>query len=404
MKCFVIMGYGVKTDYTRGKPLDLDKTYYNIIKPVVESIGDLTCIRADEIPRTGVIDVEMYRLLLDADIVIADLSTYNCNALYELGIRHALKPRTTIVISEKELVYPFDLNHVVILKYEHLGTDIGYSEAMRFREELEQIIKRIIVEQKVDSPVYTYLCSLEPPRMISPANPFISSDDSSLRDLLVQATEAMDRSDFDKAISQLNAALAFDNNSTYIRQKLALATYKSGKPSLKESLHKALDVLSPLKPESTTDPETLGLHGAINKRLWELDQELDQLDKSISYYNRGFTIKRDYYNGINLAYLYNVRSSLSTGDEKITDCTLANRIRKEVIEICNCIIDQSIEDREDRYWIYATLEEAYYALGDNYHHAMFKEKALGLNPSAWKIESTENQINKLKNLLNLENK
>ena len=31
--CFVIMGFGKKTDFATGRTLDLDKTYKNIIKP-----------------------------------------------------------------------------------------------------------------------------------------------------------------------------------------------------------------------------------------------------------------------------------------------------------------------------------------------------------------------------------
>ena len=31
--CFVVMGYGKKTDFKQNKSFDLDKTYRNIIKP-----------------------------------------------------------------------------------------------------------------------------------------------------------------------------------------------------------------------------------------------------------------------------------------------------------------------------------------------------------------------------------
>ncbi|KTG68229.1 hypothetical protein K41_20305, partial [Klebsiella pneumoniae] len=86
--CFVIMGFGKKTDYKSGKTLNLDATYYEIIKPAAEECG-IECIRADEVCHSGSIDREMYRKLLLADVVIADISTNNANALYELGVRHA---------------------------------------------------------------------------------------------------------------------------------------------------------------------------------------------------------------------------------------------------------------------------------------------------------------------------
>src|ERR1700679_1433194 len=48
------------------------------------------------IQRSGNINVPMYERLLNADLVVADVSTNNCNAFYELGVRHALRPYTTI--------------------------------------------------------------------------------------------------------------------------------------------------------------------------------------------------------------------------------------------------------------------------------------------------------------------
>jgi hypothetical protein len=107
--CFVIMGFGRKTDYSETiRTLDLDAAYKAIIKPAVEACG-LTCIRADEVAHAGVIDVKMYELLLRADLVIADISTANPNAIYELGVRHALRPYRTIIMKEEEGKFQFDL-------------------------------------------------------------------------------------------------------------------------------------------------------------------------------------------------------------------------------------------------------------------------------------------------------
>jgi hypothetical protein len=127
--CFVVMGFGKKTDFETGRVLDLDQSYKNLIKPAVEAAG-LKCIRADEIVHSGLIDVPMYEQLLKADVVVADLSTSNRNAFYELGVRHALRPYTTVVIAEEQMMKaaPFDVNHISIRSYRHLGEDIGYNE------------------------------------------------------------------------------------------------------------------------------------------------------------------------------------------------------------------------------------------------------------------------------------
>jgi hypothetical protein len=68
------MGFGKKTDFETGRTLDLDQSYRNMIKPAVEAAG-LKCVRADEIVHSGLIDVPMYEQLLNAEVVVADLST-----------------------------------------------------------------------------------------------------------------------------------------------------------------------------------------------------------------------------------------------------------------------------------------------------------------------------------------
>src|SRR5690349_17798525 len=136
------MGFGKKTDYTTGRVLDLDKSYNYIIKPAATA-ANLQCTRADEIVHSGIIDVPMYEQLLQADVVVADLSTYNCNAIYELGVRHALRPYTTITIAEDKMVFPFDINHIAIRRYTHMGEGIDFEEVERMRNELTAAIKII---------------------------------------------------------------------------------------------------------------------------------------------------------------------------------------------------------------------------------------------------------------------
>ena len=108
--CFVVMGFGKKKDPDTNRTIDLDVTYKRIIRPAVEASG-CKCIRADEIVEAGIIDRSMYALLYCADVVIADISTFNPNAIYELGVRHTLRPYSTIIIKEDEGKIPFDIGH-----------------------------------------------------------------------------------------------------------------------------------------------------------------------------------------------------------------------------------------------------------------------------------------------------
>ena len=86
------MGFGKKMDYRNSKEVDLDIIYKKVIKNLFDSLTEYELIRADEISGSEIIDVSMYSLLLKADLVIADITTMNENAIYELGIRHASKP------------------------------------------------------------------------------------------------------------------------------------------------------------------------------------------------------------------------------------------------------------------------------------------------------------------------
>jgi hypothetical protein len=162
--CFVVMGFGEKTDFETGRLLNLDKSYQNIIKPAAIESG-LDCRRADEMATTsGLINAEVLRELLTADLVIADLSTNNTDTLYMLGMRHALSPHGTLLIAEHQFRSPFsDSLHMYIRTYEHLGQDIRFEEVMRLRQLLKDLIPAVLASHEIDSPVYRQLTALSPP-------------------------------------------------------------------------------------------------------------------------------------------------------------------------------------------------------------------------------------------------
>jgi len=285
----------------------------------------------------------------------------NANALYELGVRHALRPYSTLVISEKELEYPFDINHTVIDSYKHLGDDIGVSEAKRFKKELRDKLKKILEQPNTDSPVYTYLSELSPPKLKRIKRETVLLEGyPSISDLIKDAEQAKNRKDYQLAIEILNAALKYDENNHFILQRLALATYKSEKPNKMASYNKALVILKKLNPEQTTDPETLGLCGAIYKRMFELSKKKDHLKKALCYYERGFYVAQDYYNGINVAFLYDLMASTSTNKEKAICYSIhANEIREKVIKICDALIkNRNFSSRNDAEWIVQTIYQA----------------------------------------------
>jgi tetratricopeptide (TPR) repeat protein len=401
--CFVIIGYGIKTDHIQGREIDLDKTYEYIIKPVFENLGFL-CFRASDIKHSGSIDIHMYENILKADFVLADLTTLNPNVLYELGIRHAVRKNTTIIISEEHLQYPFDLSHIAIEKYEHLGKAIDFGEVERFRHILTSKINSLLLSPEIDSPLYTFFPSLQVPRFtheeINEIKHNIAEDDS-LSDLMIEAETAKDNEDYSHAIKVLEKAKLLNQDNILITQRLALSTYKSHLPSVIEALHNAMAILESLNPLTSTDLETLGLSGAINKRLFEQTCEMYYLNKSIWFYEKGYYIGNDYYNGINLAYLYNVAANMQ--DDRFLAYSFfgnAIRIRNNILEICNTItISKGWESRDDKYWVFLTLAEIMFSFGDYEEESLHIEKAKPFIPGTFSLDSYYAQRERLGKLI-----
>lgn len=455
--CFVVMGFGKKTDFETGRVLDLDKSYKNMIKPAVEAAG-LKCVRADEIVHSGLIDAPMYEQLLNADVVVADLSTSNKNAFYELGVRHALRPFTTVVISEDGIkTFPFDISHVAIRQYHHLGEDIGFDEVMRFRTQLTDAIKDIVENPKNDSPVYSFITGLTPPQLaevqakvhkavaadakmkgMAPAKPAkgqekknIEANVESHSTLMQQVDQAQKDGNWALAKSLLTVVrqmkmeelkkqqkasvikLSEPQEDAYILQRLALITYKSKQPTEEEALLEAHQLLNLLNPGTSNDTETLGLWGAVHKRLYELTKKRTYLDEAIRAYERGFFIRNDYYNGINYAFLLNLRSAQEKDRaESIADFIQARRVRAEVLDICDQWMKDNPMPKEGEvpaavrdeylktwYWVKATMGEAKMGMDEEDKAEKDLKEAYEKAPEGWMQESTEGQLAKLKELL-----
>ena len=419
--CFVAMGFGEKTDYQGKKQrvLNLDRTFLDIIEPAVSASG-LECIRADKIIHSTLIDKPMYEQLLGADVVIADLSTSNANAIYELGVRHALRPHATIVIAEKMFKFPFDLNHLLIEQYVHMGPEIGFTEVIRMRTVLQTKIAAALAVPNTDSPVFLFLPQLltssalpahhqvaNPPQPAPTAAP---KDNASLAELFrtFEAAKAAAKSAADW-VDVLNAVARIQSlqpNDPYTIQQRALATYKAEVPSAVESLLEARTILSALQPDVSSDAETVGLWGAIHKRLWDKTKNAEHLSRAVRSYARGYFIKDDYYNGINFAFLLNVRASVTGGDDAIADRVLARRIRQEVLDLCDKQLETdataTTEERlkpMEKFWLQATRIEAMVGLDRQADADALRAEIVLAPPEGWMPGAMDDQLARLKELL-----
>ncbi|MBK5275627.1 MAG: hypothetical protein JJE30_11315 [Desulfuromonadales bacterium] len=106
MKCFVISPFG----------MPFDEYYKEIISPAVRSVG-LEIVRADEIYGVHPIMDDVVRGIIEADVIIAEVTSRNPNVNYELGMAHALgKP--VVILSQTTEDIPFDYRHVRAIIYD----------------------------------------------------------------------------------------------------------------------------------------------------------------------------------------------------------------------------------------------------------------------------------------------
>jgi len=95
--CFVVGPIGNEgSDERRHADWLLD----GIITPVLDEF-EYDVLRSDKIASPGMIDSQIINQVIDADLVIADLSNRNANAFYELAIRHMEEEKPIIHMIHK---------------------------------------------------------------------------------------------------------------------------------------------------------------------------------------------------------------------------------------------------------------------------------------------------------------
>lgn len=154
--CFVLMPFGKKPD-AAGVMIDFDAVYKDLIAPAINEAG-LEPIRADEEIAGGIIQKPMFERLILCEYAVADLTTANANVFYELGVRHAVRPCSTIpLFYAGGARLPFDVADLRALPYKLSGagtpSDIPNDKATLVTRLLEAR-KAAADKPMTDSPIF----------------------------------------------------------------------------------------------------------------------------------------------------------------------------------------------------------------------------------------------------------
>lgn len=160
MRAFIIRPFGTKTAKS-GREIDFDLIEDTLIGPALTA-SEIEGRTTGDIISQGNIRRDMFQRLLTADVVVADITVDNANAYYELGIRHAMRDRVTVLLRgtaaegtpEPDPV-PFDLKTDRYLSYD-------LDDPAASVDDLTHVIKSSQRNLESDSPVFQMLPGVQP--------------------------------------------------------------------------------------------------------------------------------------------------------------------------------------------------------------------------------------------------
>ena len=395
------MGFNIKANED-GKEYNLNLSYNRIIKPVLE-FYNLDYIRADEIMMAEMIDDSLYNFLLSADLVIADITTLNPNALYELGVRYALKPYSTIIIGSDDTIIPFDLSHLRVFKYKHNGFEISNDECKKLITTLKGVIKNILdnFPPIVDSPVYKVLSNLNPPKYAEDTNYFENNihrfkSCESFGNLIHIAYKEREIGHFSEAIGIYKKALKISKDD-YVIKEIAVCIYQQ---DTFEAYRDALNFLKEhLNINQTLNPEILKTLGTIYKNLWLKQRIPEFATKALRYYEKSFVLLNTYNSGLNYGFMLLVLSSMNVEETRTKYLLWSKHIYEKTKKICMEKYD--VND----YWVNASLSECCLVLGEMSEYKKYQQISslcisTNVEQMQWKLNKTKKQLDIIQQLLN----
>ncbi len=402
--CFILMPFGVKPDAT-GTAINFDAIYRTLISPAINTAG-LDPIRADEEQGGGIIHKPMFERLILCEYAVADLTTANANVFYELGVRHAVRPWSTVLICAQGSRLPFDVAPLRAIPYHLTATgEVADLESVK-----ATLVERLVQARagNADSPIHQLVAGfpdidhtktdvfrdrmqysaqvkerlagarghgLEGVRAVErDLGPIGDLEAGVVVDLFLSYRAVQGWADMIALADKMSPSLA---TSVLVQEQLALALNRAGQDE------RATQVLHDLLDRRGPSSETYGILGRVYKNRWQAALERGErllarglLDKAITAYVQGFEADwRDAYPGINALTLMELRDPPDP--------------RREALRpVVAYAVERRISADRATYWDYATRLELAVLSGDEDLAASALADALALAREPWEPATT----------------
>jgi tetratricopeptide (TPR) repeat protein len=408
--CFVLMPFGKKPDVS-GTLVDFDAVYRDLIAPAIRAAG-LDPIRADEEMTGGIIHKPMFERLIFCKFAVADLTTANANVFYELGLRHAVRPWSTVLIFSKGgSQLPFDVAPLRAMPY-ILSSDGAPTEVEATKQALSKRLaearEAAAKEVPTDSPIYQLVdgypeidhtrtdvfrdrvqYSEEQKKKLAAARKqgvaalraiekelgdLASVESGVVIDLFLSYRSVKAWDDMIGLVERMPRPLAA---TVMAQEQLGFALNRAGKG---EEAEKVLqDLIEARGPSS----ETFGILGRVYKDRWEAAAEAGKsmqarglLDKAVDAYLKGFEADwRDAYPGINAVTLMELKEP-------------PDPRRLGILPVVSYAVERKIAAGKPDYWDYATRLELAVLGKDEQKAAQALGDALAVVREVWEPETT----------------
>lgn len=417
--CFVLMPFGKKS-IPSGVTVDFDAVYQDLIAPAITAAG-MEPLRADEEVGGGIIHKPMFERLILCDFAVADLTGANANVFYELGLRHGIRPATTVLLYAGTERMMFDVAPLRALPYtlDPAGRPADLEAARTGLRKLLEAAKAQQGEPGTDSPVFQLVDGYSAPdiarlktdvfrdraRYAVEARNRLAAARRAGKDALRQAASALGDvrnlesgvvidlflsyravSDWPAMVdlaAQMPAPLA---RSVMVREQLGFALNRLRRRN------EAEQVLRELIEERGPSSETNGLLGRVYKDRWDEARKADDslaaagwLIKAIDTYLQGFeTDWRDAYPGINAVTLMELKNP-------------PDPRRLELLPVVTYAVKRRLAKGTPDYWDHATLLELAVLQKDESAAREAAAHALAAVRENWEPETTARNLALIRN-------